>query len=105
MNYEHRPIRCHRFDCHTLKQANRGEVGLSEALARIRQALRQAKKVQTLLKALGQTDEHLPLTKRYQTVMSQPIDLSAGEELAHRRGELMLAVNDLMKRLHRDFLR
>jgi hypothetical protein len=53
---------------------------------------------------LGQFEEHLPLTKRYQAVMSQPIDFSAGDAAADQRGELMLAVNSLMQRLERDFL-
>ena len=36
--------------------------------------------------------------------MSAPIDLS-DEHSAERRGELMLAVSDLMQLLQRDFLR
>jgi len=87
-----------------LKQARKGEVGPNEALVRIRGAKREAEKVRSLLRALGQTDEALPLTKRYQEVMDQPIDLSASEDEVERRGELMLAVGRLMDRLHRDFL-
>jgi hypothetical protein len=87
-----------------LKQAQDREIDRVEAMARIREARRQAEGVRRLLRSLGQTDETLALTKRYQAVMSQAIDLSAGEEAAERRGELMLAVNDLMTRLQRDFL-
>lgn len=103
--YRDRPIRCQRFECHTLKQALNHKIGHSEALARIRSAKREAETVRRLLRSLGQTDEDLALTKRYQAVMSQPIDLSAGDDAAEKRGELMLAVNDLMARLHRDFLK
>jgi len=82
-----------------------GQLTRAAALRRIREARRGAEAVIGLLRALGQHDEHLPLTRRYQAVMSRPIDLAAGEEEAERRGQLMLAVNDLMTRLHRDFLR
>jgi hypothetical protein len=37
--------------------------------------------------------------------MSQPIDLAAGEDTGEARGELMLAVNDLMHVLQREFLK
>ena len=102
--YEQRPTRCRQFDCHTLQQAKAGEIQPAEALGRIRAARREAGTVVTLLRDLGQTDEHLPLTKRYQALMHQPIDLTAGEEAADLRGQLMLAVNSLMQRLQRDFL-
>lgn len=102
--YDQRPSRCRLFDCHTLKQARKGEVGLTEARARIRAAKRDAEQVRSLLRALGQTDEALPLTKRYQEVMNEPIDLSASEDEVERRGELMLTVSRLMDRLHRDFI-
>ena len=102
--YQHRPSRCREFHCHTLKQASTGAISADTALRRIREARAEAARVRELLRALGQEDEHLPLTKRYQAVKNEPIDLSLGEETADHRGELMLAVNDLMTRLHRDFL-
>jgi hypothetical protein len=37
--------------------------------------------------------------------MSAPVDLSASENDSGLRGELMLAVNELMQTLQRDFLR
>ena len=97
-------MRCRQFDCHTLQQAKAGEIPSSQALARVRSAKAEAETVRGLLRALGQTDEHLPLTRRYEDVMSQPIDLAADEDEVERRGELMLAVNSLMQRLQRDFL-
>jgi len=101
--YEHRPSRCRAFDCHTLKQARAGDVTSTTALGRIREARRQADEIRSLLRSLGNQDESLPLTKRYQAVMSQPIDL-ADPGQADQRGELMMAVNTFMNRLHRDFL-
>jgi hypothetical protein len=48
-------------------------------------------------------NEQLALTKRYAQITSQPIDLS-DEGAAEARSGLMLAVNDLMRTLQRDFL-
>ena len=75
------------------------------ALKRIADAKKLAEKVRRLLRRLGDKDEQLALTKRYSRVMSQPIDLAAGEDAGEARGELMLAVNDLMHALQREFLK
>jgi hypothetical protein len=74
------------------------------ALKKIHAARLQAENVKSLLRALGQKEERMPLTHRYTEVMASPIDLS-DETGAGRRGELMLAVNDLMSQLQQDFLR
>jgi hypothetical protein len=74
------------------------------ALKKISEAKQQAQKVRELLRSLGQCDEQMALTHRYAAAMSSPIDL-ADEAGAERHGELMLAVNDLMTKLQRDFLR
>ena len=74
------------------------------ALKKITEAKQLAERVRALLRLLGQRDEEMALTHRYGEAMSAPIDL-ADEAGAERHGELMLAVNDLMTRLQRDFLR
>ena len=58
-----------------------------------------------LLRQLGQNDERLAMTKRYAQAMSAPIDLADHESDTERRGELMLAVDELMRLLQRDFLK
>lgn len=102
--YDHRPVRCRRFDCHTLKQAAKRQITRADALARIRRAKREVSTVLRRLRALGQNDEHLPLVQRYRLVMSEPVDLACGDKAAARRGGLMLAMSRLMERLQRDFL-
>jgi len=102
--YLHRPTRCRSFDCHTLKQAKSAKISRITALRRIRAAKNKVVKLNTLLRQLGNQDEHLPLTKRYENVMSLPVDMSAGEEEPQRRGDLLLTMSDLMDRFHRDFL-
>lgn len=102
--YASRPKRCRLFECGLLKRVESGELTAAAALKQIRTAKRQAGNVRALLRALGQNDEQMPLTHRYTEIMESPIDFS-DETSTERRGELMLAVNDLMNRLQRDFLR
>ena len=73
------------------------------ALKKISAAKKRAGEVQDLLRSLGQTDERMALTHRYTDVMNRPMDFSIEGE-AEKRGELMMAVNDLMQLLQRDFL-
>ncbi len=101
--YADRPRRCRLFECGLLKKVEAAEMTPSAALKRISEAKALAEKVRELLQSLGQRDDSMPLTKRYAQKMSEPIDL-ADETEAERRGELMLAVNDLMQKLQRDFL-
>ena len=102
--YQDRPKRCRLFECGLLKKVDAGELTAGAALKKISEAKRHAEKVRALLRSLGQSDEQMALTHRYTEVMSGPMDFS-NEDEAERRGELMLAVNDLMARLQRDFLR
>jgi uncharacterized protein len=103
--YADRPKRCRTFECGLLKRVQAGELDADVALKSIAKARRQAETVRQLLRQLGQNDEQLPMTKRYATVMSAPIDLSGHESHAELRGELMLAVDELMRQLQRDFLK
>ena len=99
-----RPSRCRNFDCHTLKQFQFGQIGKLTALKRIRNAKSKAQDVLSILQVLGNQDGHLPLIKRYQKTMREPVDLSQGDALAEQHAELMMAVSRLMDSLHRDFL-
>lgn len=103
--YADRPKRCRTFECGLLKRVQAGELAADAALKTITKTKRQAEKVRVLLRQLGQTDEHLAMTKRYAAAMSAPIDMSDHEADSERRGELMLAVDELMRQLQRDFLR
>ncbi len=102
--YADRPKRCGLFECGLLKRVAAGELTAKAALKKISAAKQQAARVRELLQLLGQRDERVALTQRYAAAMSAPMDL-AEEENAERHGELMLAVNELMTVLQRDFLR
>lgn len=101
--YPDRPKRCRLFDCGLLKKVEAGEMMASGALKKISAAKQRAKQVRELLQQSGQRDEPMALTHRYAEAMRAPIDL-ADENSAERRGELMLAVSELMQLLQRDFL-
>jgi uncharacterized protein len=103
--YTDRPKRCAAFECGLLKRVQSGEMTAPAALKRIAEAKQLVEKVRRLLHRLGDEDEQLALTKRYSRMMAKPIDLSADEDAGEARGELMLAVNDLMHVLQRDFLK
>lgn len=102
--YAERPKRCGLFECGLLKRVEAGELTPAAALKKITVAKNRAEEVRGLLRTLGQRKEPMALTHRYAEVMSAPIDFSKPDD-AERRGELMLAVNDLMVLLQRDFLR
>jgi Fe-S-cluster containining protein len=101
--YADRPRQCRKFECGLLKKVGADELSAGAALKIISEAKILAGKVRGLLRSLGQNDERLALTKRYSQAMSAPVDLSADD--SELRGELMLAVNDLMQALQRDFLK
>ena len=103
--YDDRPKRCRTFDCGLLKRVQSGEMPAPAALKRIADAKKLVEEVRRLLRRLGDDDELLALTKRYSRMMAKPIDLSADEDSGEARGELMLAVNDLMHVLQREFLK
>jgi Fe-S-cluster containining protein len=102
--YADRPKRCRTFECGLLKRVQDGKLAADAALKTIKLTKRQAEKIRGLLCELAQTDERVPMTKRYAAAMSAPIDLADSETDAERRGELMLAVDGLMTQLQRDFL-
>jgi len=103
--YADRPQHCQAFACGLLKRVQAGEMEADTALAKIVGAQRLAEKVRRLLRQLGNEDEQQALTRRYARVMRKPVDLSGPEEAVEGRGELMLAVNELMQALQGDFLK
>ena len=102
--YDDRPKRCRLFECGLLKKVAAEAMTPGAALKKISATKRLAQKVRELLRQCGRHDEAMALAQRYAEAMSAPIDL-ADEHAADRRGELMLAVADLMQILQRDFLR
>jgi hypothetical protein len=103
--YNDRPKRCRTFECGLLKRVQAGELAVGAALKIISKTKRRVEKVRGLLHRLGQKDGQLALIKSYTEAMSAPIVLSKAETDSDRRGELMLAYDELMQQLQRDFLK
>jgi hypothetical protein len=103
--YGDRPRRCRTFECGLLKRVQAGELAAGAALKIISKTKRRVEKVRGLLHQLGQKDGRVVLIKSYTEAMSAPIDLSKAETDSDRRGELMLAYDELMQQLQRDFLK
>jgi hypothetical protein len=93
--YSERPTYCREFECLLLKSVKAGEVKISEARRAIRSALRQAETVRGLLQKLGETDESLALSKRFQRVQRKVEREPCDKDTAHTFGELTLAFHEL----------
>ncbi len=63
--YADRPAQCRSFECGVFKAARAGEIPFSNALRTVKQARRLAATVRRLLRALGDTDDHLGLDARF----------------------------------------
>jgi uncharacterized protein len=102
--YDDRPSRCRSFECRLLQRTQSGQLTVTYALKAMEEARRSADVVRKLLRELGQTDERVPLSRRYAAAMAEPIDLAHGNGKVQRRSALMLAVFRLTRVLERDFL-
>ena len=102
--YAERPARCRAFDCRALQRVQRGKITLAAARQAVAEATRCSNEVLRLVRALGNPDESKPLSRRYATVMAQPMDLAGDEAQLELRAELMLAVGRLVEILEREFL-
>lgn len=102
--YDYRPDRCRTFECVLLKRVQKDQISASRALKAIAGARIAVENVLTLVRRLGNTEEHVPLNRRFAAIAALPIDLKRGGDFSKRRRELVPAVAKLTRRLERDFL-
>ncbi len=93
--YADRPQYCREFECVLLKSVQAGRTEPAAALRIIRTARERADKVRHLLGALGDTDEHLPLSARFRRKGKRMQERDTDEETADLYAQLTLAVHDL----------
>jgi Fe-S-cluster containining protein len=93
--YSERPTYCRQFECLLLKSVKAGETNSDDAVRVIRSALRRVKKVKRLLEQLGDTDDSVALSKRFQRIQRKLEATPLDRESAQAFGELTLAVHDL----------
>ncbi len=93
--YADRPRYCRDFECVLLKSVKAGGTEPAAALRIIRTARERADRVRRLLRALGDTDDHLPLSTRFRRAGKRLREQELSEEAADMYGQLTLAVHDL----------
>jgi Fe-S-cluster containining protein len=102
--YAERPNRCRTFACQLLQEVEAGRRSVPKAEAIIGRMRRELAQVEQLVTALGQTNDQLPLMRRYAHIMRQPLDLSGDPEKLRQRAQLMRAVHRLTSILEAEFL-
>ncbi len=93
--YGYRPRHCREFECLLLKRFQEGRTSAPAALRNIRKAKRYSERVKTLLRQLGDTEETLPLARRFERTRDrlETIGMEAGVAAVY--ADLTLAVFDL----------
>jgi uncharacterized protein len=93
--YTERPKYCRDFECLLLKSFQSGQTEPDAALGIIRRARRRVEKVKQLLHRLGDSDEHVPLKRRFEATRKRLEGGHGDAETAAVFGELTLALHDL----------
>jgi uncharacterized protein len=101
--YANRPSRCKAFECALFKQVLATRRAIPDALRVIRAGLDRAERVRSLLRRLGETQETLALSLRFQRLRKTINPRSLTDETAAVYAELTLAVHDLNLLLGREF--
>lgn len=101
--YADRPTRCREFECGQLQAVAAGRRELTTALKTVQRARRLSERVLKLLRVLGDQDEHLPLSRRFQRTTRRLERGLADENAAADYGDLTLAVHELNHLLHSEF--
>ena len=93
--YSQRPKYCREFECLLLKSIKAGRTDLAGARHVIGAARQRVEKVKQLLREVGDTDEHIALSKRFRRAKRRLEGIPLDDETAEKFGELTLAVHDL----------
>lgn len=93
--YALRPKHCRDFECALLKSVLAGKTEFTAARKVVRTAHQRAEKVRQLLRDLGDTEETLALSKRFQRVKKQMDSSGFEEERADTFADLSMAVHEL----------
>ncbi len=103
--YADRPLHCRHFECLLLRDANAGTATFEQALRRVRTAKAGVREVQRLLRALADTEEHLPLRTRFRRTTRLLERTGADQREAALCSELTLAMHRLDVLLSEAFYR
>lgn len=101
--YPERPQRCREFECALLRRVLAGAVSTNQALRIIRTAHQRANRVLRLLRELGDDDEQLPLSRRFNQTRRRLEASRLEDRQAEVFAELTLAVHELNLLLSESF--
>jgi Fe-S-cluster containining protein len=93
--YAERPTYCRQFECLLLKNVNAGRLERAAASRFIRTARERAEKVRALLRELGDSDEGIALSLRFQRAAKRYEQAPLTDGKAETYADLTLAVHDL----------
>lgn len=101
--YAQRPKHCQDFECLLLKCVKSGKTKKGVALGVIRTARECSDRVWRMLRELGDVDEELSLSKRFQRTTKRLEQAALDDQAASLYGELTLAMHDLNFLLSQSF--
>jgi Fe-S-cluster containining protein len=93
--YSERPKYCRQFECLLFKNVQSGRIGRAAAARIVQTAKERGEKVHTLLRELGDTDEHSALSLRFQRAAKRFEKAPLTDDKAEIYADLTLAVHDL----------
>jgi Fe-S-cluster containining protein len=93
--YAERPMYCRQFECLLLKNVHAGRLEHSAASRIVRTARERAEKVRVLLRELGDSDEGIALSLRFQRATKRYEQAPLADVKAETYADLTLAVHDL----------
>jgi len=93
--YSDRPERCREFECVQLKSVQAGEIDPATALRTIERARQGADRVRSLLRRLGDANEDVALSVRFNRLKRRLERDCRNDETAENFAHLTLAVHEL----------
>jgi len=101
--YGDRPTYCREFECLLLKRVQAEQMDAAAALSLIRTARARAEKVRCLLAALGDNDQKIALSLRFQRMSRQLERITKDDAATDLFSQLTLAVHDLNLLIGQEF--
>ena len=101
--YTARPERCRLFECQQLQRVAGGAITAGQALSRIREVQSRVADLETLLGQGGRTDPQRPLSRRYEKILAEPLDITSPPAAIALRQALTQAMEALEVVLNADF--
>jgi Fe-S-cluster containining protein len=93
--YPQRPARCRLFECRLLRKVASGEIAEETARGRIREVQQRVERLDELSRRADGRPRKGPLSKRCETTLAEPFDMTTQPELGTQREELARGLEEL----------